>query len=146
MLGVFIDTNVLVYAKDPRNPTKMKRAADWVAASAAKGALVLSSQSLREFYSVTTRKVRLGGIETARADTIAYSAFVPENLRLDRLAEAWALQDRYRLGLFDALLIAAALAARCEVFLSEDLQPGLEIGQMRVIDPFQSAPQDVFGA
>jgi len=50
--------------------------------------------------------------------------------------EALALRHRYRLNWFDSLIVAAALAAECDVLYSEDLQHGQKFGGLRVENPF----------
>ena len=41
-------------------------------------------------------------------------------------------------AIFDALMIAAALRARCTVLYSEDMQHGMAIdGRLRIVDPFR---------
>ncbi len=52
-------------------------------------------------------------------------------------AEALHLRGRYGLAWYDSLIVAAALEARCATLLSEDLQHGLRIGELRVENPFQ---------
>jgi predicted nucleic acid-binding protein len=143
----FVDTNVLAYAKDSRLPSKQTIAKNWISALLKADAMVLSAQSLREHYSVSLRLDRSpAAIKAAREEIVLLSAYVPEDLCEDRLAEAWALEDRYRLAFFDCLLLAAALAARCTFFLSEDLQAGQKIGPLNVINPFTTAPEAVLGA
>lgn len=85
-------------------------------------------------------------IADLRADALTYAAFIPDGLERDLLPEARTWQDRANLSFWDALLVAAACAFRCAIFLSQDLQPGRKFGQMVVIDPFSRAPEEVLGA
>ena len=62
------------------------------------------------------------------------------------MAEAWALEDRYRLAFFDCLLLASALAAGCGVFLSEDMNGGQMIETLSIVNPFTTTPETVFGS
>jgi predicted nucleic acid-binding protein len=73
-------------------------------------------------------------------------ALVPEGLRTDRLTEAWALQDRWRLSFWDAMLASSALTAGCTIFLSEDMNGGQKIGSLTIINPFTTTPETVLGA
>lgn len=147
MRRVFVDTNVLVYVRDRSQPSKAKHAAAWLRAlsRSEQAQPVLSAQVLRECYAAGLRK-QVANIADLRADAAAYATFIPEDLERDFLTEAWAWQDRATLSFRDALLIAAACAAGCAIFLSEDLQPGRKFGQMEVIDPFSRAPQEILGA
>ena len=51
-----------------------------------------------------------------------------------------ALAERYRLGVYDAMIAAAALEAGCAVLWTEDLQDGLVIERrLTVRNPFVAA-------
>ena len=54
------------------------------------------------------------------------------------IERAWRLQERYALSWWDALIVAAAQSCECSVLLTEDLQHGQRLGDVRVIDPFRS--------
>lgn len=47
---------------------------------------------------------------------------------------------RFGFSFWDALIVAAAHVARCDVLLSEDLQDGMDLDGVRVVDPFRSEP------
>ena len=47
------------------------------------------------------------------------------------------IQERYRFGYYDALIVAAALEAGCKRLLSEDLQHGQKIETLRIENPFK---------
>jgi predicted nucleic acid-binding protein len=45
--------------------------------------------------------------------------------------------ERYKLATYDAMLIASALVAECDVFWSEDMHDGLVIdGTLTIRNPF----------
>jgi len=46
------------------------------------------------------------------------------------------IRSRYSLSWFDALIVSAAVEARCGVLYTEDLQHGLEIERVLVQNPF----------
>jgi len=64
----------------------------------------------------------------------------------DALGEVWRLEDHYRIRFWDSLLLVSANRARCDVFLSEDLNDGQTYGAVKVVNPFRHAPEDVVGA
>ncbi len=147
MKKLFVDTNVLVYAKDTTAPTKMRQAQTWVQAVIEADALVLSAQSLREFYWNVLKMDRSAAAVTAlRNETAELEPYVPELLRVDRMGEAWAIQDRHKISFWDSLLVASALAAGCTIFLSEDLNGGQKIDALTIVNPFTAAPEAVLGA
>ena len=47
------------------------------------------------------------------------------------------LTHRFRIGYFDALILAAARLAGCDVVYSEDLKDGEDYGGVRVENPFR---------
>ena len=47
------------------------------------------------------------------------------------------IKERYQFSLYDSLIIASALTAKCSILYSEDMQNGQIIhGQMQIINPF----------
>jgi predicted nucleic acid-binding protein len=66
---IFVDTNVLVYARDTAQPGKQPQAAAWVRHLVETRQGRLSYQVLQEYYVTTTRKLHPGlSVEQARAD------------------------------------------------------------------------------
>ena len=62
------------------------------------------------------------------------------------MERAWRLQESCLLSWWDALIVAAAQSADCDVLLTEDLQHRQAFGRVRVIDPFElpnRAPAEV---
>ena len=49
---------------------------------------------------------------------------------------ALALACNHGLGIYDALIIAAALEADCDTLYSEDLQHGRQFGDCVIVNPF----------
>ena len=49
---------------------------------------------------------------------------------------AWGIEDRWQISWWDALSVASALAQDCRTLLTEDLQAGLQIDNLRVVNPF----------
>ena len=47
-----------------------------------------------------------------------------------------ALSRDHGFRIYDALIVAAALEARCDRLYSEDLQHGRRIGRLTIVDPF----------
>lgn len=133
---VFVDTNVWVYASDRRDPTKQQRALEVIASEAGPD-VVISAQVLGEFFDVTTRKL---AEQVAPADArrlvseMARLPVVPVDARL--VSAAIAGVAAWQLSYWDALIIAAAETAGCDVVLSEDLADDRVYGSVRVRNPF----------
>ena len=128
----FLDSNVLVYAvstDDPRHTT----AAGLVAAGG-----ILSTQVLNEFANVARSKLKWPWPDV-RAASSAFQAvsagFVP--LGIPAHEHALRIAERDGLAFYDALIVAAALAARCATLLTEDMQDGRVIeGRLTIRNPF----------
>ena len=138
-MPVFVDTNVLVYARDASDPEKQATARGWMEHLWTSAAGRLSVQVLQEFYVTVTRKLRPGlATEEARADVRDLGAWRP--IRIDEaiVEAAWRVEDRMRLSFWDSLIVAAAQTAGCGTLLTEDLQHDLEIDGLRIADPFRT--------
>jgi len=136
---VFVDTNVFVYAQTVDTSEKHRAARAWVDHLWRTGQGRTSTQVLQEFYAVTTRKLHADA-DTARNETRDLMAWSP--IAVDPLAieGAWAVEDRYSLSFWDALIVASAHLARCETLLTEDLQHGMDFDGITVVSPFARTP------
>lgn len=140
-MPVFVDTNVLVYARDATETEKQPRAAAWVEQlwDAHRGRL--SFQVLSELYVTLTTKLSPGlPVAEARAEVASLSAWGPVVADRRAIELAWRLQDRHSLSFWDALIVAAAQIAGCEQLLTEDLTDGADYDGVVVIDPFAHSP------
>lgn len=139
---VFVDTNVLVYARDVRDPVKQLRAKEWVAKLWLERSGRISWQVLNEYYVTVTRKLSTGlSREAARLSVELLSAWNPLPVDGQLVRAAWRLQDAYSLSWWDALIVAAAQAAGCACLLSEDISAGQRYGEVEVVNPFARAPE-----
>jgi predicted nucleic acid-binding protein len=142
----FVDTNVLVYSRDASEPDKHRRAAAWIAHLWSTRQGRLSYQVLQEFYVTVTEKLDPGlDRESAQQDVRSLLAWRPVAVDGRVLEGAWRIQERHRLSWWDALIAAAAEASRCATLLTEDLQDGLVLGSVRVVNPFRTAPDGLRG-
>ncbi len=138
---VFVDSNVLVYARDASEPEKQPLAAAWMRYLWEARCGCLSFQVLQEFYVIVTQKLDPGMRgEAARRDVEALFAWSPLSPDAPMIRDAWQLEDRYSLSWWDALIVSAARAAGCNSLLSEDLQDGQDYQGVRVLNPFLNRP------
>lgn len=138
---VFVDTNVLVYAKDRRNRNKQISATQWLDALWDRGAGRLSFQVLKEFYHAALRPGGIGlASDDARAFVKAFLAWNPIVEDAGLIAQGWAVQDRYRFSWWDCLIVGAAHLAGCDYLLTEDLQHEQQLGRLTVLNPFEIDP------
>jgi predicted nucleic acid-binding protein len=60
------------------------------------------------------------------------------------MREAWRLQDSAGYSFWDCMLLGSALLARCDVFVSEDMRHGHELGDLTILSPFEPDFADRF--
>ncbi len=135
----FVDSNVLIYARDVVDVAKQQRANLWLQLLWNINAGRLSYQVLLETYSVLTARRTLYSQE-ARAYLIDFLAWRPLTLDWTVVQHAWQAQDRFGFNWWDCLIVAAARIAECDYLLTEDLQHGQNLDGLRVIDPFVVEP------
>jgi predicted nucleic acid-binding protein len=133
----FVDTNILVYAYDRSAGAKRERARSLVADLWRSGMGCLSLQVLQELFVAITVKVpkRASPARAARlvADLSRWTLHAPGREDLLRSIE---IQQRFRVSLWDALIIQSAGQLGCRVLWSEDLNSGQSYGPVVVRNPF----------
>jgi predicted nucleic acid-binding protein len=128
----FLDTNVLLYAS--LQPDLRSEAARVLLARRG----MISVQVLNEFANVAARKLRRPWPEITDA-LAAIRALCPPPLPLTLAIHesGIAIANRTRYQFYNALIIAAALEARCVTLFSEDLHDGQVIdGRLTIRNPF----------
>ncbi|MGW8301972.1 MAG: PIN domain-containing protein [Desulfobacterales bacterium] len=139
---VFVDTNVLVYSRDASEPPKQAQAMVWMRHLWHTRTGRLSYQVLQEFYITVTEKLAPGlDRESARKDIRSLLPWRPIAVENRVLDGAWHIQDRFGLSWWDALIVSAAQVSGCHYLLTEDLQHDHVIGNLQIINPFQTTPE-----
>jgi len=133
----FVDTNVLVYARDAVEPRKQQRAHQWLEYLWKQRAGRLSYQVLQEYYVTVTTKLSPGlSKDEARDDVLALDVWTPLAIDANTMGGAWRIQDRFGFSWWDCLIVSAAQILDCEFLLTEDLQHNQSVDGITVIDPF----------
>ena len=130
----FFDTNILVYAF--LDVAKRERALDLIASGG-----IISAQVLNEFTNVARRKGQRDWAEIERAVSVIRVRF-PDvmPLTVDTHAAALGLSRDHGLAFYDALVVASAIEAECDILYSEDMQHGRAVGGLRIHNPFIESP------
>ena len=131
----FFDTNVLVYARDASDRAKQQRARTLVSEAMADDDFIVSTQVLMEFYATCMRR-RLLGAPQALALVHLWSGYDTVAHTPDLIVRALELHQAHSMSPWDALIVQAALDARCEVLFTEDLQHGRRLGTLEIVNPF----------
>ncbi len=128
---IFADTNVAIYALDA-DPAKRQTALGILDLRP-----LISTQVVNEYLNVLLVKRRLDRMaahELARA-LMAACDVVSVTPAITDLA--MNIGERFRIGHWDSLIVAAALAADCNTLYSEDLQNGQTFdGRLTAMNPF----------
>jgi predicted nucleic acid-binding protein len=141
---VFVDTNVLLYEWDARARDKQERANAWIRELWQSRRGRLSYQVLAEYYVTVTQKLKPGlAPASARRNARTFLAWHPVVTDSKLLEDAWSVQDEHQVSWWDALIVAAAKAARCRYLLTEDLQAGQQIDGLVIVSPFHTQPSEI---
>ena len=144
--AVFVDTNVVVYAYDRRDPAKKATAEAVLRELWIEQRGRTSMQVLAEYYSTVTRKLKPALSPDAAWEQVDV-LLAWEPLAIDRrlVEQAREVERRYRLSWWDSMIVAAAQLQNCTTLMTEDLQHGLVCGTVVVRNPFMTHIADDFG-
>ncbi len=133
-----IDSNILVYALVRDDPQKHETASEIMVRAMVLDS-VLAAQSVAEFLNVIRRKEpRL--FDEARAQALRWQkTFELLDTTAQNIIDGADFAARYKLQLWDSVIWQVARTAHAVVFLTEDLQDGLAIDGMKVLNPFDAA-------
>ena len=134
---VFLDTNILLYAHDRDAGDKYEIANAIVKEHWENKTGVISNQVLQEFYINVTRKIN-PPLSPAQAREILriYSCWQMGEISANEIIRASEIEENNRISFWDALIIVAALEAKVEKILTEDLNPGQKIEGINIENPF----------
>ncbi|HLJ45870.1 MAG TPA: PIN domain-containing protein [Bryobacteraceae bacterium] len=129
----FFDTNVLIYAI-VENDARNVRARELLATGG-----IISVQVLNEFVSTVRRKVQMPWKDVKAAlQWLQILCPDPIPLTVETHDEAITIAEQYGYKIYDSLILASALAAKCAVLYSEDLQDGQLIDpKLTIRNPFR---------
>jgi predicted nucleic acid-binding protein len=141
-MTALVDTNVLVYRFDPRNPEKQRIAREVLRSGIEHQTLRVPHQAIVEFVQAVTRPMgrqaasllpRREALREAEEMLVQFDVLYPtESLVRTALRGAAA----YQLGWFDAHMWAYAEHYALDEILSEDFSDGQLIGTVRIRNPF----------
>jgi predicted nucleic acid-binding protein len=129
----FFDTNVLIYGMGTEDPRR-RRAEELLFEGG-----VVSVQVLNEFCDVARRKIRMSWDDVMQALRVV-QLFCPNPvpLTMETHRHALVIAERHGVRIYDALILASALATSCDILYTEDLQNGQVIErQLTIRNPFR---------
>jgi predicted nucleic acid-binding protein len=135
------DTNILAYAdgvlETEADIVKRKAAWELIDTVIEQGApLFVPAQVLIELHDLLVRKRKLSRNDTAAGIALWQQRFdvIPTSTAI--LNAAIDLSSKHRMRIFDAVILAAAAEARCDILYSEDMQHGFAWRGVEVVNPF----------
>jgi len=134
---VFVDTSVLIYAHD-RDAGEKHAIAEHVLRQLWQDRNgVLSTQVLQEFYvHFTARAESSAARRSARELIDVYRVWPTSVLEVPDILSACDHADRHQVGVWDAMILAAARKLRADVLLSENPYHGWHISGLEIRNPF----------
>nr|WP_228748146.1 PIN domain-containing protein [Bradyrhizobium sp. BR 10289] len=129
-VSAFLDTNILVYAQ--QTGPKATIAQDLIAQGG-----TISVQVLNELTNVLRKKDNRSwrDIELVLDDVDnALDSALPLTATTTRAG--LALARDHGIAFYDALVVATAIEAGCDVLYTEDMQHGRSIGGLSIVNPF----------
>ena len=135
MKKTFVDTNVIVYSQDKRDPRKQTIAANTVADLLKSQSGVISTQVLQEYAYTALATLN------QREDVVVRNLNILEGFEVVRqspimIRRAVELSRLYSISFWDGCIICNAEFAGCTTLLSEDLNPGRFYSGIRIVNPF----------
>lgn len=138
----FLDTNVLIYSRDPGAKQKQQRSQIWLNALIETKPPVINLQVINEFCHVALRKLPHLDVATLKADAEGLRIWGDTPIDYETLTDAWQIRQAAGYQWFDCVLLAAAQNLGCSHFLSEDMQHGHVVNDITIVNPFIAHPGD----
>jgi predicted nucleic acid-binding protein len=130
----FLDTNILIYQLDSRDPTKQKRCREIVRTFVSNHEAVISTQILQEFYVACTMKLKIKPI-LVKGIMHGFENMEVVTIGIDLINNAIDASIQYQISFWDSLVVVSAESAKCQYLLTEDLNEGQIIRNVRIRNP-----------
>ncbi|MBP7485010.1 MAG: PIN domain-containing protein [Aquabacterium sp.] len=131
----FIDTNVLVYAEASDEPHKQRQALALLKSLYDANLGVLSTQVLQEYCNVALKKLKLPA-QHVRAQLDLYEQFEVVQVTPQIIRAGLDLHQTRNVAFFDAIVLASAHAAGCNMIWTEDMNAGEVVNGVCISNPF----------
>lgn len=143
---VFVDTNILIYARDRKAAVKRERAQLWLAELAYSGRLVINLQVINELTRWTLRAEPQRPLVDIQKEIAALRSYGDASVGTAETDIAWQIRGALGYQWFDCLLLASALTAGCAYFLSEDMGDNARYDSLIIVNPFRIGPKELLGS
>lgn len=139
MYRILLDTNILVYFYDPRDPVKHAFAAKLLTDLRQHQAACLPVQALAEFTNLAPRKLAMTPTDTYNQVSALGAAWPVLPLTPAIVLEAARGVRDYQLAYYDAQIWATARLNQIPILFSEDFNAGAILESVQFVNPFLSS-------
>lgn len=136
---IAFDTNIIIYGF--QDHPKSEWARELSRRATAVGS-ILALQVIGEFANACRKKKLLPHSELSLAVGALLAGFRIAPTTPIHVAQALTCAERYQLNYFDALIAIVSKAAGVAALLSEDMQDGLVIDTLTILNPFNPSNRD----
>lgn len=134
----FLDTNIFVYCLDHSAKQKRGLSLALVESALQTGNGIISTQVIKEFLSVSTKKFvktfQKNDLEDYLTQVLLPLCDVYPSPELFK--KAIHLQSSLRYSFYDSLILATAIESGCKTLFTEDMQHGQKIETLTIQNPF----------
>ncbi|MBR6060483.1 MAG: PIN domain-containing protein [Spirochaetales bacterium] len=135
--NIFIDTNILIYAIDDNDISKQKISNDIIRRLSENGG-VISTQVLQEFFNIATKKLQLSNDYVRQLLQRLVDCFKVHRNSESDIFRAIDISSKTQFSFWDSLIISAAIAEKCNILYSEDLNNGQLVESLKIINPLKN--------
>ena len=132
---ITLDSNVLLYMNDNRDPVK-RRIAYKVVRTLARLRVRIALQVVGETQNTLRRKFKRSALEAATIGRQIVEAFELVSATRTDVEVALDQMEAGRLSYWDALLLSTVARAGCTAILTEDMHDGATILSVEIVNPF----------
>ncbi|RWX79117.1 PIN domain-containing protein [Neorhizobium lilium] len=133
MPGNFYDTNILLYLAS--GEVEKAEAAEKAVSLGG----TISVQVLNEFAHVARRKLQFSWAETRDFLSTVQGLLTVVPLTVTLHERGLEIAERYGFSIYDSMILAASLESGCDVLFTEDLQDGMQIEGLSIINPLRKS-------
>ena len=133
----FLDTNILIYQMDNREIVKQKKCRELVRALVQRHEAVISTQILQEFYVACTAKLKVKPI-LVKGMIHGFQNMEVVTIGSDLINEAIDTSIQYQISFWDSLVVVSAESAKCQYLITEDLNEGQVIRNVKIQNPLRA--------
>jgi len=134
---IFVDSNLWIYLFTSDDVSKNELARNFIADNTAKGNIfVISYQVINEVGVVLKKKKNFNEDKILFVIDTMLDLCVIQDFSREIIIKASILRDKMLVSYWDSIILAAAIESGCQSLISEDLQNGLKIQGLTILNIF----------